>query len=60
MYLQYHHKSVPPLEIFIEGEGYDIRFEPEIPEKKATRQEPPAPDNKPDDEGFADDEDDDL
>jgi hypothetical protein len=47
------------LEIFIEGVGYDIKFVPEIPPKKAMPN-PPKPDDKPEGEGFEDDEDDDL
>jgi hypothetical protein len=47
------------LEIFTEGVGYDIKFVPEIPPKKAMPN-PPKPDDKPEGEGFEDDEDDDL
>jgi hypothetical protein len=49
------------LEVFIEGEGHDIKFEPEIPTKKGTaRQEPSSKDDKPSDGDYADDEADDL
>jgi hypothetical protein len=49
------------LEVFIEGEGHDIKFEPEIPTKKDTaRQEPSSKDDKPSDGDYTDDEADDL
>jgi hypothetical protein len=49
------------LEVFIEGEGHDIKFELEIPPKRGTaRQEPISKDDKPSDGDFAHDEADDL
>jgi hypothetical protein len=49
------------LEVFIEGEGHDIKFELEIPPKRGTaRQEPISKDDKSSDGDFAHDEADDL
>jgi hypothetical protein len=42
------------LEVFIEGEGHDIKFEPAIPIKKGTtRQEPSSKDYKSGDGDYA-------
>jgi hypothetical protein len=49
------------VEVFVEGEGFDIKFLPEVTKKKTTKETQPEHEHKIDDEGCGDDdEEDDL
>jgi hypothetical protein len=47
------------VEVFIEGEGVDIKFVPEMTKKKTTKETQPEHDHKTDDEGYGDEEEED-
>jgi hypothetical protein len=47
------------VEVFIEGEGVDIKFVPEMTKKKTTKETQPEHDHKTDDEGCGDEEEED-
>jgi hypothetical protein len=47
------------VEVFIEGEGVDIKFVPEVTKKKTTKEMQPEHEHKTDDEGCGDDDDED-